>query len=87
MNTRQLFQKRCDRCEGTGEVDSGGVDMIGHFVNVTCPDCEGAGTVLDRAAVSGRIQNLQDTRDYAAPELAEHLTRQINILLDLIEPL
>ena len=61
--------------------------MADHPINITCPDCEGKQTVLDRAAISGRIQNLQDTRDYAAPELAEHLTRQIDILLDLIEPL
>ena len=87
MDTRQLFQKQCARCEGTGEVDSGAMGMSGHWINITCPDCEGKQTVLDRAAILGRIQNLHDTRDYAAPELAENLTRQIDILLDLIEPL
>jgi hypothetical protein len=88
MDARQLFQKQCSECKGTGGVDSGGFDMADQPISIgTCDVCEGRGTVLDRDAILDRIDNLQDTRDYAAPELQDHLSQQISILIDLIEPL
>jgi hypothetical protein len=34
---------KCPRCDGTGEVDSGGSDPQGNWINIRCPDCNGTG--------------------------------------------
>ena len=39
-------KKTCPRCEGMGEVDSGGMTPWDAGINVCCPDCEGTGLYL-----------------------------------------
>ena len=43
-------------------------------------------TEAERSKIIRQIESLQNTRDYAAPELEPQLTRQIEKLLDIIEP-
>ena len=84
--TTALFQKPCSACQGDGGIDSGGFDPQDYPISIgACPACNGNGTVLDRAAINGRIQGLQDTMDYAAPELWVHLDKQRSILLAMLD--
>lgn len=43
-------------------------------------------TADERARINARITGLQNTRDYAAPELEQQLTAEINRLIGLLEP-
>ncbi len=90
MTTTQheLFQKRCLACDGTGEYeqDTGGFSPQGFpIVNtLTCLVCHGKGKFLDRPAIIARINGLQDTMNYAAPEVWTHLYAQREVLLSLL---
>ena len=81
-----LFRETCPACQGDGREDSGGFDPQGHPISLgTCPRCDGDRTILDRAAINARISGLQNTMDYAAPEVCVHLQSQIAQLLALLE--
>jgi len=43
-------------------------------------------TTAERSRIVARITGLQNTRDYAAPELELQLTAEIDRLLGLLEP-
>ena len=40
-------EQDCPACQGTGEVDSGGSDPSGRWINVACPDCDGTGKPIE----------------------------------------
>ena len=74
----------CKRCNDTGEVDSGGFSPQGHPISVGCPDCYDLAETTRRWRVA-RVRSLQQTRDYAAPELVPQITAKIDRLLAILE--
>jgi len=81
---------RCTQCKGSGEQDSGGFSTQGHPVGngQPCPTCEGTGDdghCVDRIKIMRQITSLQNSRDYADEVEAQHLTRRIDRLLDVLE--
>lgn len=78
---------RCGFCGGTGEVDSGGFTPWGTPIDVACPYCKPDPRETMRSFLLGRVNALQDTIDYAAPEIAPHYQKMRDRLLERVDRL
>ena len=77
----------CAFCGGTGEVDSGGFTPWDTPISVACPYCQPTPEETMRSFLLGRIKALQDTIDYAAPEVEPFLQARRDKLLSQLEAL